>query len=89
MDTIVIALLVITVLEAGRRLVLICTCPLSAVPRPWAARWTRLWELKQFHSGRFEQTLIGLHRQYGNISHPSHQTTNTGLSRPGGSFGSQ
>ncbi|KIW16028.1 hypothetical protein PV08_06079 [Exophiala spinifera] len=41
--------------------------PLRDIPGPLAARFTRLWYLKEVACGRFEQTNIALHRKYGPI----------------------
>ncbi|GKZ85790.1 hypothetical protein AnigIFM56816_011761 [Aspergillus niger] len=41
--------------------------PLRSIPGPFAARWTRLWELLEVRKGYFEKTNIWLHRRYGSI----------------------
>ncbi|KAJ5667432.1 pisatin demethylase [Penicillium longicatenatum] len=41
--------------------------PLCAIPGPFLARWTRLWELFKVCRGNFEKTNIDLHKRYGPI----------------------
>lgn len=41
--------------------------PLSEVPGPNAAAWTRLWLIKTLYSGRWAEELVNLHKQYGPI----------------------
>ncbi|KAF9889804.1 hypothetical protein FE257_006894 [Aspergillus nanangensis] len=41
--------------------------PLSTIPGPWLARFTRLWELREVLRGHFERTNIDLHKQHGPI----------------------
>ncbi|KAH9215292.1 cytochrome P450 that detoxifies the phytoalexin pisatin [Leptodontidium sp. 2 PMI_412] len=48
-----------------------CYCfissPLRGIPGPWAARFTRLWELFAVAQGDFNKRTIALHRNYGSI----------------------
>ena len=39
--------------------------PLTRVPGPWLARYTRLWLLKAVLSRKFERINVDLHRQLG------------------------
>lgn len=42
--------------------------PLSSIPGPFLARFTRLWLLRQYTQGDFHKTNVKLHIQYGMIS---------------------
>ncbi|KAK5723191.1 hypothetical protein LTR17_013911 [Elasticomyces elasticus] len=41
--------------------------PLRDIPGPFAARFTRLWELQQIRGNKFEQTNEELHAKYGSV----------------------
>ncbi|KAH8595655.1 putative cytochrome P450 pisatin demethylase [Bisporella sp. PMI_857] len=43
------------------------TSPLLDVPRPFLARFTRLWKLYTIYRGRFEKVNISLHQKYGPV----------------------
>jgi hypothetical protein len=49
--------------------------PLRAVPGPWLARTTRLWELVMVSKGNFNQRAIHLHKKYGKLEHSAHAET--------------
>jgi hypothetical protein len=46
-------------------LVKLIRSPLTRVPGPFLARFTRLWLLKQVYLGTYPKTSIELHRKYG------------------------
>ncbi|KAF2635619.1 cytochrome P450 [Massarina eburnea CBS 473.64] len=39
--------------------------PLSQIPGPTLAGWTRLWLIKTLYSGKWAEELVNLHRKYG------------------------
>ena len=49
--------------------------PLRAVPGPWLARITRIWELVMVSKGDFNQTAIQLHEKYGKFGYPTYAET--------------
>jgi hypothetical protein len=40
---------------------------LSQFPGPLVASFTNLWKIYQIYQGKFEYTLLDLHRKYGNV----------------------
>ena len=65
------SLLIATFLAYGLGLVVIeYQNPLTNVPGPWLARYSRLWLLKAILSRKFEKVNVDLHRRHGWYRNP-------------------
>ncbi len=64
--------------------------PLSKIPGPWWARYTRFWLVKTLASGRSQHVFIDVNKEYGSVHLIlSRETTNLMLARTIGSYRSQ
>ena len=51
----------------ARTLIKAYRTPLSDVPGPWIAKFTRLWLLRAIMTRSWDKVNIGLHRKYGEL----------------------
>jgi len=64
--------------------------PLSKIPGPWWARYTRFWLVKTLASGRSQHIFIDVNKEYGSVHLVlSREATNLMLARTIGSYRSQ